>query len=167
VTVVQTALGGLSDVNGVVGGFVITDGGALVGTNLPSAFDASVFADAGGRIVRLFEASSALGSRPQSCILRFAEHKLYVREMKGALLGVICAAQVSLPALKVASNLVIRRVDAFLAEERSAGRTGESVPPSASVPPPAMTSDSPNGPPSAPPSRQPKKPMFFRGHLVK
>ncbi len=165
-TVVQAALGGLSDVNGVVGGFVITDSGALVGTNLPSAFDASVFADAGGRIARLFEASSALGSRPQSCILRFSEHKLYVREMTGALLGVICAAQVSLPALKVASNLVVRRVDAFLAEERSAGRTGESVPPPASVQP-AVPSPSPSTAPSAPPSRQPKKPMFFRGLPVK
>jgi predicted regulator of Ras-like GTPase activity (Roadblock/LC7/MglB family) len=137
-TPIQSALGGLSDVGGVIGGFVLTDSGALVGTNLPSAFDAQVFADAGTRIVRLLEASSQIGGgMPQSCVFRFAEHKLYVRESAGAFLGVICAAQVNLPALKVAANLLARKMDTLIADERRAQAAASVKPAEPAAAPPA------------------------------
>jgi predicted regulator of Ras-like GTPase activity (Roadblock/LC7/MglB family) len=111
---IRAALTALSDVEGVLGGFVIDSSGQLIGTNLPTAFDANVFAEAGPRIVRLVEASAALASGLKSCVLRFAEHKLYVKEIKGAFLGVLLGVNASVPALKVAVNLVARKIEPML-----------------------------------------------------
>jgi predicted regulator of Ras-like GTPase activity (Roadblock/LC7/MglB family) len=111
---IRAALTGLSDVEGVLGGFVIDPAGQLIGTNLPAAFDANVFAEAGPRIVRLVEASAALASGLKSCVLRFAEHKLYVKELKGAFLGVLIGMNASVPALKIAANLVARKLEPML-----------------------------------------------------
>jgi predicted regulator of Ras-like GTPase activity (Roadblock/LC7/MglB family) len=154
-TPIQSALGGLSDVGGVIGGFVLAGSGALVGTNLPGAFDASVFADAGSRIVRLLEASAAIGGTPQSCVFRFSEHKLYVRETGGTFLGVICSAQVNLPALKVAANLVARKVDTLVADEmRARENSAPAAPQELTLRPPAVDV----------PAQKPRK--FYRGHPV-
>jgi predicted regulator of Ras-like GTPase activity (Roadblock/LC7/MglB family) len=113
-TAIRSALLGLSDVEGVLGGFVIDPSGELIDTNLPAAFDANVFSEAGPRIVRFVEASAALATGIKSCVLRFAEHKLFVREVSGAFLGVLMAANASVPALKVATNLVARRIEPIL-----------------------------------------------------
>lgn len=112
---IRAALSGLSDVEGVLGGFVIDASGQLIATNLPVAFDASVFAEAGPRIVRLVEASASLTSGLKSCVLRFSEHKLYVKELKGAFLGVLLGVNASVPALKVAANLASRKIEPLLA----------------------------------------------------
>jgi predicted regulator of Ras-like GTPase activity (Roadblock/LC7/MglB family) len=115
-TPIQKTLGGLSDVDGVIGSFVITDAGALLGSNLPAVFDQDLFAEAGPRIARLVEASAALSEGFRACILRFAEHKLFVRQVEGAFLGVMLTATGSVPALKIATNLVAKRLVALLGE---------------------------------------------------
>ncbi|HVU05014.1 MAG TPA: roadblock/LC7 domain-containing protein [Polyangiaceae bacterium] len=157
---IKAVLGSLSDVEGVLGSFVITDQGGLLGSTMPAVFDADVFSEAGPRLARLIEASSALADGFKGCVLKFAEHRLFVREVSGAFLGVLLSAAASLPALRVATNLVARKLGPLVLEapvavaEERAPATDRSP---AVVAPPSAPSV---GTPSAP------RPMFFRGHRV-
>jgi len=79
--------------------------------DLPQVFRDDLFADIGPRLVRLRETLEADGEGMGSLLLRFAEHKLHVRAIGASLLGVVTGAKVNAPALRMATNLVARRVE--------------------------------------------------------
>ena len=178
-TPIQKTLGGLSDVDGVIGSFVITDAGALLGSNLPAVFDEELFAEAGPRIVRLVEASAAISEGFRACVLRFAEHKLFVRQVEGAFLGVMLTATGSVPALKIATNLLAKRLVSLLGEppapadpaasgpvtHRSPTIEPEAV--SVTAPPPPVQTYTPP-PPSVQPTSAPapSRQQMYRGRPV-
>jgi predicted regulator of Ras-like GTPase activity (Roadblock/LC7/MglB family) len=152
---IEDVLRALRDVEGVHGSFVITPAGGLVARELPSAFDHELFAEVGPRIARLYETFLSGGEEMDACLLRFLEHKLYLRKMSTGILGVLSAVKVNMPALRMVANLVVRRVDADL-----------SRPALAPHPPPvSMAAPTPSPPPvsvlpalgaafdSSPPSR--------------
>jgi predicted regulator of Ras-like GTPase activity (Roadblock/LC7/MglB family) len=114
-TVIEEALRALRDVQGVHGSFVITGWGALVARDLPSAFDHQLFAEVGPRIARLHETFLSGGEEMDACVLRFTEHKLYLRKTKSGIIGILSAVGVNMPALRMVANLVIRRVDPEIA----------------------------------------------------
>lgn len=155
---IQTVLMSLSDVDGVIGSFVVGDSGALVGSSLPTVFDEAVLAEAGPRIVRLLEASAAIAGGLHTCVLRFAEHKLFIRRIEGATLGVVLSATASVPALKVATNIMGRRLVGVLAQALS-DPPDPPAPVTPSLPPPPPVSS------SAPPSKG--KASFYRGIPVR
>jgi predicted regulator of Ras-like GTPase activity (Roadblock/LC7/MglB family) len=101
----------LRDVQGVHGSFVVAESGSLVDRDLPAAFDDALFADVGPRVSRLFETFVSGGRDMETCLLRYAEHKLYVRKMTWGIMGVLSSASVNLPALRMVANLVVRRID--------------------------------------------------------
>jgi predicted regulator of Ras-like GTPase activity (Roadblock/LC7/MglB family) len=101
----------LRDVQGVYGSFVVAGTGALVDRDLPGAYDESLFADVGPRVARLFETFVGGGKEMDACMLRFAEHKVYVKKMTWGLIGVLSSAAINLPALRMVLNLVVRRID--------------------------------------------------------
>src|SRR5260221_19254 len=158
-TNLRLLLRGLCDVDGVIGIFVLSDGGGLLDRDLPATFDAGTFAEAGPRIIRLAELGSSYGDGFRFFVIRFAEHKLYVRTMAGAFLGVLVAPSTSLPALKAAANLIARRVEALLvAGSRPDGSLGwaptSRAPPTqrgrSSVVPPPLSAASVTLPSAAP-----------------
>lgn len=101
----------LRDVEGVHGSFVLAESGSLVDRDLPEGYDEALFADVGPRIARMFETFASDGKDMESFMLRYAEHKLFVRQMTWGLVGVMVASTVNLPALRMAVNLVVRRID--------------------------------------------------------
>ena len=101
----------LRDVQGVYGSFVIAAAGGLVAHDLPAIFDAHVFAEVGPRVARLYETFSSTGDEMDACMLRFAEHKVYLRKMAWGIVGVVSGAAVNMPALRMVVNLVVRRID--------------------------------------------------------
>jgi predicted regulator of Ras-like GTPase activity (Roadblock/LC7/MglB family) len=127
----------LRDVQGVYGSFVVAGTGALVDRDLPGAYDESLFADVGPRVARLFETFVGGGKEMDACMLRFAEHKIYVRKMTWGLIGVLSSAAINLPALRMVLNLVVRRID----PEMGAGAVVSTFPrPSSLNPaPPSLT----------------------------
>jgi predicted regulator of Ras-like GTPase activity (Roadblock/LC7/MglB family) len=128
----------LRDVQGVYGSFVVAGTGALVDRDLPGAYDESLFADVGPRVARLFETFVSGGKEMDACMLRFAEHKIYVRKMTWGLIGVLSAASINLPALRMVLNLVVRRID----PEMGVGAVVSTFPKLPSVtpaPPPSLT----------------------------
>jgi predicted regulator of Ras-like GTPase activity (Roadblock/LC7/MglB family) len=109
VPAIEETLRSLRDVQGVYGSFVVAGSGALVARDLPAVFDSDVFAEVGPRLVRLFETFLADGEDLDSAMLRYAEHKLYVRKMTWGVIGVLSTVAVNLPALRMVANLVVRK----------------------------------------------------------
>jgi predicted regulator of Ras-like GTPase activity (Roadblock/LC7/MglB family) len=140
----------LREVYGVYGSFVVAESGSLVDRDLPAAFDDALFADVGPRVSRLFETFMSGGRDMETCVLRYAEHKLYVRKMTWGIMGVLSSASVNLPALRMVANLVVRRIDPEIALRTS-------IRPSSSMPPPLPASSAPSPPVKA--AIAPRMPM--------
>jgi predicted regulator of Ras-like GTPase activity (Roadblock/LC7/MglB family) len=119
----------LRDVHGVYGSFVVAESGSLVDRDLPAAFDDALFADVGPRVARLFETFVSGGRDMETCVLRYADHKLYIRKMTWGIMGVLSSAAVNLPALRMVANLVVRRIDPEIAPLVSSRRPSPSKPP--------------------------------------
>jgi predicted regulator of Ras-like GTPase activity (Roadblock/LC7/MglB family) len=137
----EDTLHSLRDVDGVQGSFVIAPSGALVAKDLPAIFDGELFSEVGPRIARLYETFLSGGEEMDACILRYAEHKLYVRKMKAGMIGTISASRVNMAALRMVVNLVIRRV------EPEMGRISIPTPPALprTPPPPQVSPPSSQG----------------------
>jgi predicted regulator of Ras-like GTPase activity (Roadblock/LC7/MglB family) len=103
-------LTGLRDVDDVRGSFLLSGGGQLVARDLPPLFHPEIFGEIGPRLVRLRETLESEGDQVSALTLRFAEHKLHLRAVGAFLLGVITGAKVNGPALRMAINLVVRRI---------------------------------------------------------
>lgn len=101
----------LRDVEGVHGSFVLTEGGSPVDLDMPEGYDEVLLADVGPRIARMFETFASEGKDIETFMVRFAEHKLFVRQMTWGIVGVMVSSTVNLPALRMAVNLVVRRID--------------------------------------------------------
>jgi predicted regulator of Ras-like GTPase activity (Roadblock/LC7/MglB family) len=148
---VATTLSSLRDVQGVHGSFFISPAGRLVAKDLPSVFDEALFAEVGPRLLRLQETLMSTGDDLEMCLLRYNEHKLFLRPTLTGSLCVLMAATINLPALKMAVHLATRRVNADLAG------VGELSPQAQ----PAATS------PSSPPGPAASHAQIYRGHHVK
>jgi predicted regulator of Ras-like GTPase activity (Roadblock/LC7/MglB family) len=107
---VTEALTGLRDVGDVQGSFLLGGGGELVARDLPSVFQSDIFTEIGPRLVRLRETLESSGGELGTLTLRFSEHKLHLRSVGALLLGVVTSSKVNGPALRMAINLVARRV---------------------------------------------------------
>jgi len=124
----------LRDVDGVHGSFVVAGTGALVDSDLPAIFDSTLLAEIGPRIARLYETFFSGGADMETCVLRYAEHKLYVRRMTWGIIAVLSNVGVNLPALRMVANLVIRRIDPQIAVITASG--GPVSPKTLPSPPP-------------------------------
>ncbi len=130
---VAETLASLRDVNDVRGSFLLSEQGRLVARDLPAMFHSEIFAEIGPRLVRLRETLESEGDDMSALTLRFTEHKLHLRAIGALLLGVVTSAKVNGPALRMAMNLVARRVAAHASElpEPSPARPAETPPPAA------------------------------------
>jgi len=158
----------LRDVQGVYGSFVIAGSGSLVDRDLPAAFDEALFADVGPRVARLFETFVSGGKEMDTCMLRYADHKLYVRKMTWGLIGVLSSSAVNLPALRMVVNLVIRRIDPEIAAIASAPvrATVKSTPPPLPVARKAPTPPPPRVEEEAPVASGGRPVRMYRGRPV-
>ena len=162
---IRAALGSVRDVAGVHGSFVLSEAGELIAKDLPSVFDDYVFAEVGPRVARLWETFASVGDDVDGCLLRFAEHKLFLRWMNGGTVGVLLTLEAHLPALKMAVSLAVRRISPDLSAYRRFPNEAapQSVAPSPSLLP-AISAQATPAP--AQPSRARAR-MVFRGHEVK
>jgi predicted regulator of Ras-like GTPase activity (Roadblock/LC7/MglB family) len=108
---IEGTLRALRDVQGVYGSFVIAGTGALVARDLPAVFDGDLFAEVGPRITRLYETFLSGGEELDACVMRYSEHKIYLKKMTWGLIGIISGVSVNMPALRMVANLVVRRID--------------------------------------------------------
>ncbi|HTB73747.1 MAG TPA: hypothetical protein VK762_10915 [Polyangiaceae bacterium] len=119
----------LRDVEGVQGSFVVAVSGSPVASDLPAVFDSELLGEIGPRVARLYETFFSGGGELETCMLRYAEHKLYVRKMTWGIIGVLATLGVNLPALRMVANLVIRRIDPEIAASVSVPSSAPKTPP--------------------------------------
>lgn len=139
------SLGTLKDVAGIMGSFIFTDDGRLIAREIPAMFDDTALAEASGRLTRLRDTFAAVGDRLDVAVVRFRDHKLYLKALGAGMLCIVADGSVNMPALRMAANLVGRRLAPAL--ERAAQEP----------PPPAA----PRAPALAPPGMR-----RFRGRTV-
>lgn len=108
---IEQTLRTLRDVQGVYGSFVIAANGGLIARDLPEIFDPELLAEVGPRVIRLYETFMSGGDELDACVIRYAEHKLYVRAMTWGSIGILSGVAVNMPALRMVANLVIRKID--------------------------------------------------------
>jgi predicted regulator of Ras-like GTPase activity (Roadblock/LC7/MglB family) len=153
---ISQILAAMRDVDGVHGSFVVTRAGALAGKDLPPMFDDAVLTEVGRRVVRLHEGLSAGGQDLDHCVMRFADHKLYLRSVPNGFLCVLSTNGVNTPALKMALTLTSRRVDPLITEAAAAAPS-----PSPSVVPPRASEA-----PKSSGAEGGRRVSTYRGHRV-
>lgn len=130
----------LKDVYGITGSFVYARSGHLVARELPAMFDDAALGEAGSRLTRLQETFAAVGDKLEIAVLRYREHKVYVKMLPAGALCIISTGGVNMPALRMAASLVGRRIapmldqvadDPALAEPASTAAPTEPTPPAA------------------------------------
>ena len=125
-------LGSLFDLAGVYGSFLVTQAGDVAARALPQVVDDATLAEVGGRVIRLGDTFQTTGISPELCVLRFAEHKLYIKTLASGALCIVTGSNVSLPALRMAANLVARKVGADLGRVAAAAQPAAPLPARAS-----------------------------------
>jgi predicted regulator of Ras-like GTPase activity (Roadblock/LC7/MglB family) len=107
---VRGSLATLKDVAGITGSFVCTQSGHLLAREIPAMFDDTVLSEAGSRLLRVGETFAATGDDLDVAVVRYGEHRLYLKTISGGLLCIVVAGPVNMPALRMAANLVGRRI---------------------------------------------------------
>jgi len=130
---VRSSLATLKDVDGVVGSFVCTPNGRLVSREIPAMFDDGALAEAGSRLIRFREAFAAGGDDLEVGVIRFQDHRIYMKVVGNSLLMILVQGAINMPALRMAANLVTRRIGPAVAqaevEPLLAPAPAESAPP--------------------------------------
>jgi len=106
----HTSLGTLRDVAGIMGSFVFAEDGRLVAREIPPLFDDAALVEASGRLTRLRDTFAAVGDTLDVAVVRFRDHKLYLKTLTGGMLCIVAEGAVNMPALRMAANLVGRRI---------------------------------------------------------
>ena len=128
---VRASLATLKDVAGIMGSFVCTPDGRLVSREISAVFDDGALAEAGSRLLRMREAFAAGGDEMEVGVIRFQDHRIYTKTVGNSMLMILTEADVNMPALRMAANLVGRRISAAVAHVESeppAVRAPASVP---------------------------------------
>jgi predicted regulator of Ras-like GTPase activity (Roadblock/LC7/MglB family) len=157
--VVRSSLATLKDIAGVSGSFVCTQSGRLVAREIPAVFENAVLAEAGSRLVRVAETFAAAGDELDLAVVRYGEHRLHLKAIAGGMLCIVVAGPVNMPALRMAANLVARRIAAAVARMQA-----ELPPPSpeqAAAPDVPLAAPAPKPAPTAPPGMR-----RFRGREI-
>jgi predicted regulator of Ras-like GTPase activity (Roadblock/LC7/MglB family) len=145
---VRGSLATLKDVAGIAGSFVCTPDGRLVSREIPSMFEDAVLAEAGSRLLRMREAFAAGGEELEVGVIRFRDHRIYMKTVGNSMLMILAEGDVNMPALRMAANLVGRRIAAAVAHveaEPPPVRAPTPVPEAAPAPPRPRYAEAPPG----------------------
>ena len=151
----------LKDVYGITGSFVYARSGHLVARELPPMFDDVALSEAGSRLARLHETFSSVGDKLEIAVLRFREHKVYVKSLPAGALCIISSGSVNMPALRMAANLVGRRIAPMLDQVADDPTYADTAPA-----PSATTAEAAPSTGARPPALAPPGMRRFRGRTV-
>lgn len=160
----------LKDLEGILGSFVIGPGGSVLAQDFPSYFGSAAY-DIGARALRLKEALEIAEGELSHFVLRYGSHKVALRPLKGGLLTIVSESAVNMPALRMAMNLVARKLESTGIDTNDEA----SPPPPTARPRPPVVARHAVGTPHAPQVGAPEaqgahhaknRAMFFRGKRI-
>lgn len=160
----------LKDLDGVVGSFLLGASGTVVAQDLPSYFGSAAY-EMGPRAQRLRQALSMTEGDMSQCLLKYGSHKVTLRPIGEGLLAVIAQDGVSLPALRMATNLVSKKLGIAVVADAQSTPPPPTVRPSkrptqASAHASAAASRSLGAPEAHAPRPKKKRAMYFRGKRI-
>ena len=117
---ITNALPSLRDVEGVAASFVLSDQGDVVARDLAAYVDDASLREVAPRLGRFHEAMSSTGDFLDLFVLQFAEQELYARRLPNGFLCLITSHSVNAPALRMAINLMARKVGDRIARHSAA-----------------------------------------------
>jgi hypothetical protein len=108
----QAALVGLRDIRGVEGSFLLrrTDGACVTRDGLAVVSESNL-GDTARRLANAFLAVGQVCPKADEIVQRFEGMTLFTRQGEHVILGVLANDKVSMPALRMGGNLVLRQVD--------------------------------------------------------
>ena len=150
---VAALLSTLRDVEGVMGSFVVDLLGQVRARDMPAMFDDHALEEAAPRIARLKDALETQGEQIDSVTLSHGELTLFLRTTGEIILCVLAPQDVSAPALRMGTSLVLKRLPDVLAAAAKAASQASTLPPTLRPPPSASVEFAPALPaPAAVPS---------------
>ncbi|HKU38625.1 MAG TPA: hypothetical protein VJR89_10775 [Polyangiales bacterium] len=168
---ISLRLRSLRDIDGVLGSFMIGERGELLGRDVTAACGSDVLMLVSSRMQQLCDAfvSADIGGAFESTTLCFPQYKLQVRAIGSAFLVAVLSAQVNLPALRMAMNMLGRQL--LLELEAMASfppeESGEMRRPSAPPPPPPAAGRVSSPPPLlSGPTVEIPPPRSYRGRRI-
>jgi predicted regulator of Ras-like GTPase activity (Roadblock/LC7/MglB family) len=108
----------LRDVEGVLASFVVSDEGDVVARDLAAFVDDSTLQEVAPRLGRFHEALSSSGDFLDFFVLEFAQQSLHTRRVPNGFLCLLTSPQVNAPSLRMAVNLMARKVGDRIAQQR-------------------------------------------------
>jgi len=141
----NASLATLKDVAGIAGSFVCTPNGRVVAREISALFDDAVLVEAGSRLVRMREAFAAAGDELEVGVVRFRDHRIYLKAVGDSLLCILAEGAVNMPSLRMAANLVGRRIGGAVAQLEAEPPPVRSHQPPAAPPPPRRMAEAPPG----------------------
>src|SRR6266513_1284921 len=93
---VRASLATLKDVAGIMGSFVCTPDGRLVSREIPALFDDGALMEAGSRLIRFREAFAAGGDDMEVGLIRFRDHRIYMKVVGSGMLMILAEADVNM-----------------------------------------------------------------------
>lgn len=132
---ITNALPSLRDVEGVVASFVLSDQGDVVARDLAAYVDDAALCEVAPRLGRFHEAMSSTGDFLDLFVLQYAEQELYARRLPNGFLCLITTHAVNAPSLRMAINLMARKVGDRIARH-NAPTPAPTLPTMRSMPPP-------------------------------
>ena len=141
----NASLATLKDVAGIAGSFVCTPNGRVVAREISPLFDDAVLVEAGSRLVRMREAFAAGGDELEVGVVRFRDHRLYLKSVGDSLLCILAEGAVNMPSLRMAANLVGRRIGGAVAQLEAEPPPVRTQQPPAAPPPPRRMAEAPPG----------------------
>jgi len=141
----NASLATLKDVAGIAGSFVCTPNGRVVAREISALFDDAVLVEAGSRLVRMREAFAAAGDELEVGVVRFRDHRIYLKSVGDSLLCILAEGAVNMPSLRMAANLVGRRIGGAVAQLEAEPPPVRSHQPPAAPPPPRRMAEAPPG----------------------
>jgi predicted regulator of Ras-like GTPase activity (Roadblock/LC7/MglB family) len=141
----NASLATLKDVAGIAGSFVCTPNGRVVAREISPLFDDGVLVEAGSRLVRMREAFAAGGDELEVGVVRFRDHRLYLKSVGDSLLCILAEGAVNMPSLRMAANLVGRRIGGAVAQLEAEPPPVRTQQPPAAPPPPRRMAEAPPG----------------------
>ena len=111
---IPAALASLKDVGGIAGSFVFTNDGQLFAREMHPMFDNAALSEAAERLTRLRDTFAAVGDNLELAVIRYQDHKLYLKVLQGGMLCILADGVVNMAAMRMAANLVGRRIVAEL-----------------------------------------------------
>lgn len=108
----QQVLTALKDIPGVVGSFVLNDKGALVSREMPAIYPDDIYPEMGRRLIGVYEAIALQMASLGDFLLKFDGYWFLCRRTTQCFLGILTTESVNYPALKMATNVALKQLDA-------------------------------------------------------